>query len=90
MAIALLMEFKGVSTDQYDAVVRAMELGGLPYKGGIFHVAGPTEDGLRIVDVWESQEAFDAFAQAKLMPITQQLGITPPEVKVWPVYNVLR
>lgn len=53
MAIALLIEFKGGTLDQYDAVIREMHPGGLPYKDGVFHIAGPTEDGLRIVDVWE-------------------------------------
>ncbi len=90
MAIAMLMEFQGGTLAQYDAVINDMNLGGKPYKGGIFHVAGPTEDGLRIVDVWESQEAFDTFAHALLYPITQKHGITPPEVKVWPVHNTLK
>lgn len=89
MAIAMLLEFRGVTLEQYDAVVADMHLGGKPYKGGIFHVAGPTESGWRIVDIWESQEAFDSFAQSHLMPITQKHGIAPPEVSVWPVHNTL-
>lgn len=90
MAIAILLEWPGVTQQQYDAVVEDMHLGGKPYKGGIFHVAGPTDSGgWRIVDVWESQEAFDAFAQALLMPITQKHNVPPPNVSVWPVHNTL-
>jgi hypothetical protein len=90
MAIAILMEFPTVTQEQYDEVVRDMDLGGKAYKGGIFHVAGPKEGGgWRIVDVWESQAAFDAFAQALLMPITQKYNVPPPQITIWPVHNTL-
>jgi len=35
---------------------------------------GQTEGGFRVVDVWESEEAVQKFAE-KLMPIRQELGI---------------
>lgn len=90
MALAMLLEFPTATVEQYDAVVQDMNLGGKTYKGGVFHVAGPMEGGgIRIVDVWESQEAFDAFAQALLMPITQKHNLPPPNVTIWPVHNTL-
>jgi hypothetical protein len=89
MAIAMLLEFRGTTVEQYDAVIRDLNLGGKAYKGGIFHVAGPVEGGVRIVDVWESQEAFDAFLRDKLGAVMQKNNVAPPEVSAWPVRNTL-
>jgi hypothetical protein len=89
MAVAMLLEWSGVTLDQYDAVIRDLELGGRAYPGGIFHVAGPTESGIRVVDVWESQEAFNGFLQARLAAALRKNGVQPPQVQVWPVHNTL-
>lgn len=90
MAVAVLLEFPAGSLEQYDAVIEEMNLGGKPAPHGIFHVAGPTESGLRIVDVWDSPEEFEHFAQNKIGPITQKHGIAAPTVSVWPVHNMLK
>jgi len=90
MALAFLLEFPGVTQEQYDQVIEKLQLGGKTYQGGIFHVAGPMEGGWRVVDVWESQEAFDRFFQAKLGQALQEVGVAPPQPKVWPVHNILR
>jgi len=89
MAIALIMEFHGGTLEQYDAVVEALELNGHLARGGIFHVAGPIEDGVRIVDVWESQQAVDTFLLERLGPVTERLKIVQPQVTVWPVHNIM-
>lgn len=89
MAIAMLLEWPGVTLDQYDAVIRDLDLGGKAYQGGIFHVAGATEHGIRAVDVWESEAAFNAFAEAKLLATLAKHGIQPPQVSAWPVHNTL-
>lgn len=89
MAIGLLMEFPGVSQEQYDAVMEELDLGGRMPAGGISHAAGPTEDGWRVVDVWESQEAFDAFFREKLGRAMQNAGVPQPQLQTWVVYNTL-
>ncbi len=91
MAIAVLMEFPSGTLEQYDAVIAEMNLGGKPAPHGIFHVAGPKEGGgMRLVDVWESQEAMERFTAEQIVPITQKHGIAPPNVTVWPVHNILK
>ncbi len=92
MAIAVLMEFSEITEAQYDAVVADMNLNGKPAPHGIFHVAGRTSAGSwRIVDVWDSAEAFDEFSKSKIRPLTQKHGLTkPPTVDIWPVYNMLK
>ena len=43
---------------------------------------------INVFDVWESQEAFDAFG-ATLMPILTELGVDPGAPVVMPVRNVI-
>lgn len=88
-AIAMLIEFPGTNLSQYDRVVARLNLKGRTYKGGLFHVAGATDDGVRIVDVWESQAAFDAFLEQKLAPALEAEGMEPPQVKSWEVHSTL-
>jgi len=91
MAVAYLMQFAGVTPEQYDAVMQELNLGSKPPKGALLHMAGPSEDGWRVVDVWESQEIFDAFVSAKLGPALHHAGIVEqPAIMAWPVHNVLK
>ena len=41
--------------------------------GLLAHIAGRGENGFRVVDVWESQEALDNFA-AHPMPVLNEIG----------------
>ena len=51
-----------------------------PVEGVLVHVAGQTEKGFRVVDVWNSEDDFRRFGE-KLMPIMKELGIEgAPEV----------
>lgn len=51
-----------------------------PVKGLLSHAAGQSVSGFRVVDVWESEEAFRRFGEA-LMPILDEVGVEgPPEV----------
>ena len=62
MAVGVSLEFPGVTREQYEQLAQDMALSGPP-EGVIVHVCGPTsEGGWRLVDVWESQEAFERFA----------------------------
>jgi hypothetical protein len=87
--IAVLTEYRGAGQEQYDAVIRDLDLGGKGYKGSVFHVAGPMEGGWRIVDVWDSQAALDAFMHDKLLAALQKNGVPEPQVTVWPVHNTV-
>ena len=90
MAVAVLMEFAGGDNDAYDRVIGAMGLSdGSQPPGAIFHVAGETEDGFRVVDVWESAEIFQRFADEQIGPLTQAEGFPEPTVTTWEVHNTL-
>ncbi|MDQ6846411.1 MAG: hypothetical protein M3019_02325 [Candidatus Dormibacteraeota bacterium] len=64
MAVAFLFEAKGADAAQYDEVMRGIDRGELDApepEGIISHIAGPTSDGWRVVDVWESEEHAGRF-----------------------------
>ena len=49
-----------------------------------------TSDGIRVTDVWETQEDFDKFAAEKIGPITEAVGIqSQPEIQFFDVHNYL-
>ena len=92
MAVAVEMTFRGATLEQYDEVVRKMGLspGGETPGGAISHWVAETSDGLRVVDVWESREAFERFAQEQIGPYTREVGIEgEPDVRFFDVHNYL-
>ncbi|HEX6123038.1 MAG TPA: hypothetical protein VFY89_07755 [Ktedonobacterales bacterium] len=92
MATAYLIEVPGVTQEQGSAILRELGLS-TPPAGQILHLEGPMEGGLRVVDVWESQAAFDRFIQERLVPAVQRAGATFPATLqpklTWPVSHVL-
>jgi hypothetical protein len=92
MPVAVEMNFSGATVDQYDQIIEKMGLtpGGSTPPGAISHWAAKTDDGLRVVDVWETREAYDRFAQEKIGPYSQEAGITEaPEMRVYEVHSYL-
>ena len=78
--MAVLMEFELEATaDQYDAVDKAVDAKGNPPDGFIAHSAQDQGGTIRVVDIWESPEAFGAFAESRLGPaIAEALGGDAP------------
>jgi len=46
--------------------------------GLVVHVAGPTDDGWRIIDVWESEEHYARFQSGTLAPAVAQATPSAP------------
>ena len=79
MAVLIEAEFPGVTAQQYDAVdQRAGTRSGQPVEGLLCHSAMVTDTGLRVVDVWESPEAFQAYFVRRLEPLLKEQGFPEP------------
>jgi hypothetical protein len=63
------------SWEQYTAFARMLAE---PPTGLILHAAGPTDEGFRIVDVWESEEAWDRFRAERLSSAPTDDLLPPP------------
>ncbi len=92
MAVAVQLDFRGATLEQYDRINETIGLlpGGPASPQEIFHWVMKTDDGFRVVDVWESRQAFERFAEEKLGPIYQEVGVgAPPEIQIFEVHNYL-
>jgi len=74
---------KSVTTEQYKQVMSKLgEDGGWMPDGLDYHVAFGSEGNVRVSEVWDSKEQFDAFGK-RLMPLLKEAGIElegPPEL----------
>jgi hypothetical protein len=90
MAVGVVMDFKGATLDQYDQVLKKMNLtpGGHGPPGALFHWATKTGDGIRVTDVWETKAQFEKFSEDQIGPFAAEAGFpAPPTVTVSEVHN---
>jgi hypothetical protein len=64
------------SWEHYQRFAAALE--GPTPEGLILHAAGPTDEGFRIIGVWESEDAWRRFRQDRLDPDAEDVAQTPP------------
>ena len=87
MALAMLAEVPGLTRQQYESVVKAVYQAGSP-AGALFHAGGPSDDGYRIVEVWQTRQAAETFYGSELyrQAVTTAAVTTEPEiVMTWTV-----
>jgi hypothetical protein len=75
--MSMLVRFpsSNVSRQQYDSVRSALEeAGDFPADGLQLHVAFGSDDDVRVSEVWESKEKFEAFGE-KLRPLLEENDI---------------
>jgi hypothetical protein len=89
MALGLYFTPSAFTKEKYDEAIRRLEAAGAGApEGRSFHAALETNNEIQVFDIWESQEAFEAFGQT-LVPILSELGVDPGEPMVSPVHNVV-
>ena len=78
-------------TSQYDETIRRLEGDGgeFPPDGLEYHIAFLVDGGIRVSEIWDSREKWEAFGE-RLMPILADVGIEPGEPEVFEVHNVIR
>jgi hypothetical protein len=89
MALGLYFTPSSFTAKRYDEALSRLEAAGAGAPAGrLYHVALETDGLIQVFDIWESQEAFEAFG-ATLVPILTELGVDPGEPQVSPVHNVI-
>ena len=95
MPVLMVHDSPGGTQTQYEEVIARLSdgrgfnsLDDWPVTGLLSHVAGPTDRGWRVVDVWESEEAFLRFGDV-IGPVLQQVGF-PGEPRLFPVHHLVR
>ena len=90
MTVGVQIDFKGATLEQYDQAIERMGLlpGGPSMPRELFHWVTKTDDGFRVIDVWESREAFEQFLEGKLRLVAPDVGVDfPPEIQYFEVHN---
>ena len=95
MAVVAVFQGPTLTRDKYEASVRELTGGRArvekpsdwPVEGLLLHVAGETATGFRVIDVWQSEEAFRRFGEA-LAPIMAKLGLEE-QPEVYPVHTLV-
>lgn len=87
MAILMIMHWPGATAEQYDKLRPIVNWETDHPRGAQYHVSSFDNEGAHVVDVWDSQEEFQAFFETRLGPGVQQVGMPgQPDVKFYPVH----
>jgi hypothetical protein len=77
MAVVVIQEFEA-TREEYDQV--SAKVGEGTPEGGLLHAGCEVSDGKwKSIDVWESVEAFQKFAQEKLIPAIAEVNPDAPD-----------
>jgi hypothetical protein len=78
------------STEQYDDTIRRLEgAGDFPPDGLEYHVCFLADGNVRVSEIWDSLEQFQAFGE-RLMPVLTEVGIDPGEPEMLEIHNIIR
>ena len=88
MSELLVLEFSGVTADQYNAVNDILGVDSASGQGdwppGLnTHVAGLDSGSLTVVETWDSRDAQAEFLHSRLGPALGQIGIGDPSRMAW-------
>jgi hypothetical protein len=79
--------------EMYEAVTDRVMPGDQLPDGCQLHIAGPVDEGWRVITVWESREIFDRFREEKLLPAIREVAgdeaPPPAEPEVNPVHKLV-
>jgi hypothetical protein len=93
MAVVIVNEMQGGSQDVYDKVNPKVMPGGKLPDGCQVHIAGPSDNGWRVITVWDSEEQFNQFRNEKLIPALKEAdeeGRIAPNITAKPVHNLIK
>lgn len=91
MAVVIVNEIEGGNQDFYEQVNPKVMPDGLP-DGCQAHIAGPVQNGWRVITVWDSEEQFQQFRDEKLIPAIREAGgedRIAPSISADPVHKFI-
>jgi hypothetical protein len=95
MPVVAVFQSPSLTQERYEESVRRLTGGSgrlesaadWPVEGLRAHVAGESPSGFRVVDVWESEDAFRRFGET-LMPILHEIGVDG-QPEIYPAHTVV-
>ena len=95
MPVVAVFQSPSLTQEKYEESVRKLTDGkdrlespaDWPVEGLLVHVAGPGQNGFRVVDVWESEDAFRRFGE-RLMPVLEEIGVEG-QPEIYPAHTLV-
>lgn len=84
--ICRIYDVPGATLDQYDQVNE--QLGSEKPEGVHAHIAGQTDDGIRVIEVWDSTDAIERYMQAGLGEALAQANLPEPKITDFEVHKL--
>ena len=90
MAVVVVNTGSDWTLELYDQVIAKVipDPDNLP-AGMKSHAASMSGSGLRVIDVWESEDAWNSFREETVIPAAQEIGAPPFDSEVTEAHNVL-
>ncbi len=90
MSVVVRFSPTNLTAELYDSSTSKLEEAGVdfPPEGMDYHVCFGSEGSLRVSEIWDSREQFEAFGE-RLMPVLADAGIEfSGEPEVFEVHNI--
>jgi hypothetical protein len=90
MSIVVRFRPANLSAELYDQSLRRIEEAGLafPPEGLDYHVCFGTDGDLRVSEIWDSREQFEAYAE-RLVPVLTDMGVQfSGEPEIFDAHNI--
>ena len=84
--ICRIYDVRGGTLEQYDEV--SAKVGDEKPDGVHVHIAGKTDDGFRVIEVWDSVEHDERYMAAGLGDAIQAAGVPEPTITDFEVHNL--
>jgi hypothetical protein len=89
MATIMQLHWPEATKEQYERIRQIANWEGDRPEGAQLHVVGFSDDGMRILDIWDSPEAFNTFFERRIGPAVQEVGVEgQPDVRIFPLHGV--
>lgn len=90
MSIVVRFSPANMTAEKYAESTRKLEEAGVafPPEGLDYHVCFGSDEGLRVSEIWDSREQFEAFGE-RLMPVLTDAGIAfSGEPEIFEVHHI--
>ena len=84
--ICRIYDANGTTLEQYDQV--NAKAGSEKPDGVHAHIAGKTDDGIMVIEVWDSQEHIDRYMEDSLGQALQEAVVPEPTITEFEVHNL--
>jgi hypothetical protein len=89
VTVVTTIDVYGMPNAEYRAVLDRLGVEERPEPGIYLHVTAQTDFGYRVIEIWDSQEGFETFAQQRMLPALEALGIDRrTDITIKPLHNL--